>query len=101
MDKLINIVGILCSYVNRCAKCDTGRKKNCPWIAAFATPAATAIQEGATHEDRAFAAHENAGSPCHPSSAVLEETWPAAENATVATRKRTIIKRFIAFKHYL
>ena len=28
----------------------TGRKKNCPWIAAFATPAATAIQEGATHE---------------------------------------------------
>ncbi len=64
MDKLINIVGILRSYVNRCAKCDTGRKKNCPWIAAFATSAATAIQEGATHEDRAFAAHENAGSPC-------------------------------------
>ena len=24
MDKLINIVGILRSYVNRCAKCDTG-----------------------------------------------------------------------------
>ena len=64
MDKLINIVGILRSYVNRCAKCDTGRKKNCPWIAAFATSAATAIQEGATHEDRALAAHENAGSPC-------------------------------------
>ena len=64
MDKLINIVGILRSYVNRCAKCDTGRKQNCPWIAAFVVPAAPAVQENATHEERALAAHEAAGSPC-------------------------------------
>ena len=56
MDKLINIVGILRSYVNRCAKCDTGRKQNCPWIAAFVVPAAPAVQENATHEERALAA---------------------------------------------
>lgn len=37
--------------------------------------------------------------PAQLSSAVLEEPWPAAETATIAIKRKKIIKRFIAFKH--
>ena len=64
MDNLGNIIGIIRAYVNRCVKCDSGRKGTCPWIAAFDTPAVQPVPDDKTREDRAIAAHETAGSPC-------------------------------------
>lgn len=104
MDKLINIVGILRSYVNRCAKCDTGRKKNCPWIAAFATPAATAIQETATHEEKAIAAHEAAGSPCENQLTLddfIDQVDAFAQEAEMPQTTADIIDTLTHFEHFL
>lgn len=64
MEPLLGILGIVKTYLDRCVKCDTGRKGSCPWLRSFQTLDFTASTGASTPEDRAIAAQEITGSPC-------------------------------------